>query len=86
VETAHDFPRVGVEPRAHANGSETEVAIPATGLTFQEATRRFQAQLLRTTLESTGWNVGETARRLELARSHVYALIRGFEIERPPRG
>ena len=29
-----------------------------------------------------GWNVVETARRLDLARSHVYNLIRAFGIER----
>jgi Nif-specific regulatory protein len=52
------------------------------GLSFQESTRRFQARLLRETIEETGWNVVETARRLELARSHVYNLIRAFGIER----
>ncbi|HZR83414.1 MAG TPA: sigma-54-dependent Fis family transcriptional regulator [Candidatus Binatia bacterium] len=61
------------EPRAERNGRR---------LTFQEATRRFQAQLLREALEETAWNVNETARRLEINRSHVYALIRGFGIER----
>jgi Nif-specific regulatory protein len=51
-------------------------------LTFQEATRRFQARLLRETLEECGWNVVDTARRLDLARSHVYSLIRAFALER----
>ncbi len=51
-------------------------------LTFQEATRRFQAQLLRETIEETGWNIVEAARRLDLARSHVYNLIRAFGLER----
>jgi Nif-specific regulatory protein len=51
-------------------------------LTFQEATRRFQAELLRETIEETGWNIVETARRLDLARSHVYNLLRAFGIER----
>jgi len=50
--------------------------------TFQEATRQFQARLLRDTLEDTGWNVIETAHRLDLARSHVYNLIRAFGLER----
>jgi Nif-specific regulatory protein len=44
---------------------------PDTALTFQEATRRFQCDLLRRTLEDTQWNVVETARRLDLARSHI---------------
>jgi Nif-specific regulatory protein len=55
------------------------------GVTFQEATRRFQARLLRDTIEDTGWNIVETARRLDLARSHVYNLIRAFGIERERR-
>src|SRR5581483_361599 len=57
-------------------------ADPATPVTFQEATRRFQASLLRDTLEGSGWNVVEAARRLDLARSHVYKLIRAFGLER----
>jgi Nif-specific regulatory protein len=51
-------------------------------VTFQEATRRFQARMLRDTLEEHGWNVNEVARRLDLARSHVYNLIRAFGLER----
>ena len=47
-------------------------------LTFQEATRRFQAELLRTTLAETDHSVNEVARRLDLARSHVYNLIKAF--------
>ncbi len=55
---------------------------PTAAPTFQEATRRFQAGLLRDTLEASGWNVVEAARRLDLARSHVYNLIRAFGLER----
>jgi DNA-binding NtrC family response regulator len=51
-------------------------------LTFQEATRRFQAEVVRQTLEEQGWNVVETARRLDIARSHLYNLIRGFGLTR----
>jgi Nif-specific regulatory protein len=50
--------------------------------TFQNATREFHASLLRRTLESTEWNVSECARRLDLARSHVYSLIQAFGITR----
>jgi hypothetical protein len=32
-----------------------------------------------------GWNGLETARRLDLARSHVYNLIRAFGLERRRR-
>ncbi len=54
------------------------------GLTFQEATRRFQRELLSSTLEASGWNVTEAARRLDLARSHIYNLIRAFDLRREP--
>jgi Nif-specific regulatory protein len=49
---------------------------------YQEATRRFQRELVRQTLEDTGWNVAETARRLDLARSHVYNLVKALGLER----
>lgn len=70
IERAHLFPDA---PCA----GELEVA-----LSFQEATRRFQANLLRQALEETQWNIVETARRLDLARSHVYNLIKAFGLER----
>jgi Nif-specific regulatory protein len=50
--------------------------------TFQEATRAFQATLLCSTLEELNWNVVEVAKRLDLARSHVYNLIKAFGLER----
>ncbi len=71
VERTHLFP----EPQASAATSDG----PAT---FQEATRRFHTRLLRETLEETGWNVVETARRLDIARSHVYNLIRALGLQR----
>ena len=51
-------------------------------MTFQEATRRYQAQVVLDALEDSGWNIVETARRLDVARSHVYNLIRAFGLER----
>jgi Nif-specific regulatory protein len=71
VERRHVFPDVAA---AEPAGDEIR--------TFQEATRDFQRELLRGTLEETGWNVTETARRLDLARSHVYNLIKSLGIER----
>jgi len=51
-------------------------------ITFQEETRRFQRELLARTLEETGWNVAASARRLDLARSHLYSLIKAFDLTR----
>jgi transcriptional regulator with GAF, ATPase, and Fis domain len=68
--------------RAHLFPETQPAGSPETALTFQEATRRFQARLLRDTIEDTGGNIVEAARRLDLARSHVYNLIRAFGLER----
>lgn len=70
IEARHVFPE--------AAGEAEEEAEPS----YQEATRRFQKDLLAKTLDETGWNVTETARRLDLARSHVYNLIATFGLER----
>jgi Nif-specific regulatory protein len=51
-------------------------------VSFQEATRRFQRELLVRTLRDTGWKITETAHRLDLARSHVYNLIHAFGLAR----
>jgi Nif-specific regulatory protein len=51
-------------------------------LTFQEATWHFQKGYLEKTLGELSWNVSEVARVLDLARSHVYNLIRAFGLER----
>jgi Nif-specific regulatory protein len=84
LETGHVFPSMrALSGAAHEASNAGAIVVAADGLTFQEATRRFQAKLLKSTLEAADWNVGDAAGRLELARSHVYALIRGFEIERP---
>jgi Nif-specific regulatory protein len=75
VERAHLFPE---DPSPE---DETRKMV-----TFQEATRRFQMRLLKDSLEQTEWNVVEVARRLDLARSHVYNLIRAFGLERGRTG
>jgi Nif-specific regulatory protein len=69
IETRHVFPDQASAEREAATS-------------FQAATRRFQGQLVLRTLEETGWNVVEAARRLEVTRSHVYNLIRAHGLER----
>jgi len=51
-------------------------------LGYQQATRLFQRDLLKRMLEECDWNVTESANRLDLARAHVYNLIRAFGLER----
>ena len=50
------------------------VALSASG-SFREATRVFQVELIRRTLGEVNGNVSEAARRLRLARSHLYKLL-----------
>jgi Nif-specific regulatory protein len=65
VETAHLFP----------NGRGAAASGGAEGDTLQAALRRFEGEYLRRALESHGWNVVETAKHLDVARSQVYKLI-----------
>ena len=74
VERHHLFPEAAVQ-----------ASDPDAALTFQEATRRFQGRLLRDILDDTQWNIMETARRLDLTRSHVYNLIRALGLVRAPK-
>jgi len=50
--------------------------------TLQESTRLFQRRLVVEALERNDWNVSETARELDLARSHLYNLINDFGLKR----
>jgi len=63
----HVFPKASREPAAP---------------TLQEATRQFQRRFVLETLERNNWNVSETARQLDLARSHLYNLIRELDLKR----
>ncbi len=73
--------RLHLFPDAAASEGPEEAAV-----TLQKATRRFQAEFVQRSLEETGWNVSETARRLDVARSHLYRLIRAFGLERESGG
>jgi Nif-specific regulatory protein len=65
----HVFPKYVAEPEPAA-------------MTLQEATRQFQKRLVLDALEKNNWNIAETARALELARSHLYNLINDFDLRR----
>ncbi len=67
---------------AHHVFPQSERRTPEAGLTFHEATRGFQRRLIKEALEQHEWNVAETARQLELARSHLYNLIGEFGLTR----
>ena len=71
-----------IEPRHVFPASASSNHAGNGALTFQQATQRFQAELLRKVLDEVSWNVSEAARRLDLTRSHVYNLIRAFGFTR----
>jgi two-component system nitrogen regulation response regulator NtrX len=51
-------------------------------VTLQQATRQFQRRVVLEALQRNDWNVTETARELDMARSHLYNLINDFELRR----
>lgn len=65
--------------------SEPEDEQESAARSFHEETRRFQKELLQRVLKETDWNITESARRLDLARAHVYNLIRSFGLSRRTR-
>ena len=67
-------------PKARAKGVE----VVEGPLSWQEALRRFQEHFLEQTLMECDWNIVEVARRLKVARSHVYGLIRAHGLQREP--
>jgi Nif-specific regulatory protein len=71
-----------IEPRHLFPGALPPPDLGSAGETFQQATRRFQEELVRRTLADTDWNISETARRLDLSRAHVHNLVRAFGLER----
>jgi Nif-specific regulatory protein len=70
--------------RRHVFAEASAGATPEP-ITFQEATRRFQRDLVAQALADADWNVTEAARRLDVARSHLYNLIDAFGLERASR-
>ena len=79
---AHGEGALRVE-RRHLFPSEKLGSELPQSLTFQDATRRFQRELLANTLERENWNVAATARVLDLTRTHVYNLLATLSIRRP---
>jgi len=83
AERRHLFPEAGAPVRARGSGAAKPGGGAAPAVTFQDATRAFQAELLKRTLEESEWNVTQAAARLDVTRAHLYNLIRAFGLARP---
>ena len=67
-----------------AESGETRLHLTARlGEGPKEAAAAAEEQLLRRTLAESGYNVAEAARRLGMAREHVYYYLNKYGIQRP---
>jgi DNA-binding NtrC family response regulator len=59
------------------------VADASTEEGLKQAREEVIERLVRTVLVDTGFNVSETARRLNISREHLYYYIKKYGIQRP---
>jgi transcriptional regulator with GAF, ATPase, and Fis domain len=78
ADSSHEIERRHLQPHSLEARSEGDAR-----QSFHEATRRFQASLLRDALARENWNVAATARTLGLTRAHMYNLLATYAIVRP---
>ena len=71
-----------VVERRHLFPPLTESVSASEPATWDDANQRFQRGLLQDTLDACDGNVSESARRLDLARSHLHELLRTHGIQR----
>jgi Nif-specific regulatory protein len=55
---------------------------PAGLMPLHQATRIFQRSHIQSVLESTDWNMTETARALDISRAHLYTMVRSLDLKR----
>ena len=71
-----------VEPEHILPEDSPTGSIPKTQCSLQAQMHAIRAQIVNATLHDTDWNVSKTARRLDVARSHLYRLIQIHGIHR----
>jgi len=75
-----DLPAELSRPRGELPGADG----PTPGRGAHGEPQDEQREVLRRTLEATGWNVAKAARRLKISRTTIYERIRRFKLTRPP--
>ncbi|TFH31797.1 MAG: hypothetical protein E4H00_02790 [Myxococcales bacterium] len=73
VQPDHVFPSAE-GPGPVASGDELE--------SLQNQLHAVRERIVKSALRRTGWNVSETARRLDIARSYLYKLVEAHDIRR----
>jgi len=73
-----DLPPEFAQPEAESAAAAGSPTKPAA------APEDHQREVLRRTLEATGWNVAKAARRLKISRTTIYERIRRLGLSRPP--
>jgi Nif-specific regulatory protein len=66
----------------HLLPEEPENQIPGESMTYREGKDTWERRFLISHLEKNGWNISETAKVLDLSRSHLNNLIKIHQLER----
>jgi Nif-specific regulatory protein len=75
--------RARAEGSLYVEGRHLDEQAPAgQTLSMSQATTAFQRDLLKRELATSGWNVTETGRRLDLSRQQLHNLIKAFGLKR----
>jgi DNA-binding NtrC family response regulator len=73
VQPDHVFPPAE-GPGVVANGDDLE--------SLQSQLHAVRGRIVQSALRRAGWNISETARRLDIARSYLYKLVEAHNIRR----
>lgn len=72
-----------IEPEHLFGASESPASLEAQPRSLQTQLHSVRARIVTAALEESDWNVSEAARRLDVARSHLYKLIQAHNIRMP---
>jgi two-component system response regulator AtoC len=72
-------PTINCEYFPDALRNDDSVNATATNF-YEEEVRQFKSRLVLRSLQASGWNIAETARRLGMARGYLHRLIKQLEI------
>jgi Nif-specific regulatory protein len=81
IEPRHLF-EVAAAPPTSSDARAPGSSPASETVPYHEAVRRAQGRIVAEALDACGWNVSETARRLDVSRSHLNDLIRAHGLVR----